>query len=333
MDSLTHIVLGMIEGELIAGKKLGKKAMLWGAIANSLPDIDVALSPFISVDHSLLSHRGFTHSILFAILISILAAIYFRRKNQALEFSGWLLLWGCGMFSHILIDSFTTYGTGWFEPFSHYRVSFNTIFVADPFFTLSLLVGAIALLIKKRFSSGRTTWALIGLIPAMTYLCYTFYNKAKIDTVTQTNFKSHGIATNSYMTTPSPLNNFLWYILAQDNNGFYTGYYSVFDKTDSIHFSYTPAQHELANQYADDARVQRLVRFSQGYYCITTDSIGEISLHDLRFGLTDLFTDKKDFVFTYDLKSNADGMMIQRGRMKAISSDAFKKLIERIKGI
>ncbi|MEI7802998.1 MAG: metal-dependent hydrolase [Bacteroidota bacterium] len=333
MDSLTHIVLGMIEGELIAGKKLGKKAMLWGAIANSLPDIDVIPSMFVSVDNSLLMHRGFTHSILFAILISILAAFYFRRKNHALEFSGWLLLWGCGMFSHILIDSFTTYGTGWFEPFSHYRVSFNTIFVADPFFTLSLLIGAIALLIKKRFSTRRTTWALIGLIPAMIYLCYTFYNKAKIDTVTLANFKSHGIAANRYMTTPSPLNNFLWYILAQDNNGFYTGYYSVFDKTDSIHFSFTPAQHELANQYADDAKVQRLIRFSQGYYCLTTDTIGKISLHDLRFGLTDLFTDKKDFVFTYDLKSNADGMMIQRGRMKAISSDAFKKLIERIKGI
>lgn len=107
--------------------------MLWGAIANSLPDIDVVISPFVSVDQSLLTHRGFTHSILFAILISILAAIYFRRKNQSLEFSGWLLLWGVGMFSHILIDSFTTYGTGWFEPFSHFRVSFNTIFVADPF--------------------------------------------------------------------------------------------------------------------------------------------------------------------------------------------------------
>ena len=47
MDSLTHIVIGMIEGELIVGKKLGKKAMLIGAIANSLPDIDVVTSLFV----------------------------------------------------------------------------------------------------------------------------------------------------------------------------------------------------------------------------------------------------------------------------------------------
>ena len=46
MDSITHTVLGMVEGELIAGKNLGKKAMLFGAIANNLPDIDVAFSFF-----------------------------------------------------------------------------------------------------------------------------------------------------------------------------------------------------------------------------------------------------------------------------------------------
>ena len=333
MDSITHIVLGMVEGELIAGKKLGKKAMLFGAIANSLPDIDVIPSLFATIENSLLMHRGFTHSILFAILFSIVAAFYFRRKNSALDFSGWLMLWGCGMFSHILIDSFTTYGTGWFEPFSHYRVSFNTIFVADPFFTISLLIGGIALLIKKKYSNGRTAWALIGLIPALIYLCYTFYNKQKVDTVTQQNFKSQELTVDRYMTTPSPLNNFLWYILAENKDGFYSGYYSVFDKNDSIRFSFTPMNSELANQYLNDAKVQKLIRFSQGYYCFTTDSSGAVSWHDLRFGMTDLFSDKKDFVFSYDLKNNNDGMVVQRGRMKSISSDAFKKLIERIKGI
>ena len=44
MDSLTHIVLGAAIGELMAGRKLGKKALLIGAIANSLPDIDFVAS-------------------------------------------------------------------------------------------------------------------------------------------------------------------------------------------------------------------------------------------------------------------------------------------------
>jgi len=44
MDSLTHTVLGACLGEVIAGKQLGKKAMLIGALANNLPDIDVLTS-------------------------------------------------------------------------------------------------------------------------------------------------------------------------------------------------------------------------------------------------------------------------------------------------
>jgi inner membrane protein len=40
MDSLTHIVLGACLGEVLLDRKLGRKAMLWGAIAQSAPDID-----------------------------------------------------------------------------------------------------------------------------------------------------------------------------------------------------------------------------------------------------------------------------------------------------
>ncbi len=333
MDSLTHIVIGMIEGELIAGKKLGKKAMLFGAIANSLPDIDVVTAFFVSVDKSLLQHRGFTHSILFAILISIAAAYLFSKRNQSLEFSGWLMLWGCGLFSHIFIDSLTAYGTGWFEPCTHTRVTFNTIFVADPFYTLPLLIAAIALLIKRGFSRGRTSWALIGLLPSLCYLGYTFYNKSMVNKIAEENFIHQEIKPTRYITTPTPLNNFLWFILAEDNDGYYTGYYSVFDKKDTVSFYYIAGNHEFGNEFINDESYKRLVRFSQGYYCLTKDSDGNISLHDLRFGLTDLFGAEKEFVFNYDLKKDGDQMVIQRGRMKAISSESFKKLIERIKGI
>jgi len=41
MDSLTHLALGACVGEAFFDKKIGKKALLWGALANSLPDIDL----------------------------------------------------------------------------------------------------------------------------------------------------------------------------------------------------------------------------------------------------------------------------------------------------
>jgi len=44
MDSITHIVLGACIGEVFIGKKAGKRALLLGAVANSLPDIDFVAS-------------------------------------------------------------------------------------------------------------------------------------------------------------------------------------------------------------------------------------------------------------------------------------------------
>ena len=43
MDSLTQIVLGAAVGEAVLGKKVGNKAMFYGAIAGTVPDLDLSL--------------------------------------------------------------------------------------------------------------------------------------------------------------------------------------------------------------------------------------------------------------------------------------------------
>lgn len=71
MDSLTQIVLGAAVGELAQGRKIGNRAMIWGAIAGTIPDLDVFIGKLYSdpVDE-LAFHRGITHSFFFAICIS-----------------------------------------------------------------------------------------------------------------------------------------------------------------------------------------------------------------------------------------------------------------------
>jgi len=41
MDSISQIALGAGVGELVLGKKIGNKAILFGAIAGTIPDLDV----------------------------------------------------------------------------------------------------------------------------------------------------------------------------------------------------------------------------------------------------------------------------------------------------
>ena len=89
MDSLTHIALGACIGEAFAGKKLGKKAMLWGAVVQSIPDIDFIAGTWLDTSENLLAHRGFTHSVLCMIIIvpllALLAEKLHRPHNIALK--------------------------------------------------------------------------------------------------------------------------------------------------------------------------------------------------------------------------------------------------------
>ncbi len=66
MDSLTQIVLGAACGEAVAGRKLGNRAMLWGAVGGTIPDLDVFATFFTNEIASTSFHRGFMHSFLFA---------------------------------------------------------------------------------------------------------------------------------------------------------------------------------------------------------------------------------------------------------------------------
>ncbi len=51
--------------EAFAGKTAGKKAMLWGAMAQSIRGIDFLISFWMDTSSNLLTHRRLTHPFLF----------------------------------------------------------------------------------------------------------------------------------------------------------------------------------------------------------------------------------------------------------------------------
>lgn len=74
-------------GEAFAGRVVGKKAMAWGILAQSIPDIDFIGALWLNTPTNLLAHRGFTHSFLFAILITPLLAILAKRWDSSHKIS------------------------------------------------------------------------------------------------------------------------------------------------------------------------------------------------------------------------------------------------------
>ena len=71
MDSLSQIVLGAAVGEAVLGKKLGNRAMVWGAVAGTLPDMDVLGQFFLNELDNLAFHRGISHSLTATVLGSL----------------------------------------------------------------------------------------------------------------------------------------------------------------------------------------------------------------------------------------------------------------------
>jgi inner membrane protein len=82
MDSITQIVLGAAVGEFVLGRKVGNKAMLWGAIAGTIPDLDVYQSLIFDTLRANELHRGFSHSILFSVIFAPILAWLVSHKEK-----------------------------------------------------------------------------------------------------------------------------------------------------------------------------------------------------------------------------------------------------------
>jgi inner membrane protein len=336
MDTLTHIVLGACIGEAVAGKQLGKKALIIGAVAQSLPDIDFVASFWLPTSTDLLAHRGITHSFFFALIVTPLLAWLFSStgKDGNISFRRWTVFWGFEILIHIFIDAFNVYGTGWFEPFSHYRVSFNTMYVADPLFTVWPAMASIALLVLNRSSTKRKLWAGIGVWISAAYLLLGVLFGLYINTKVKTDLDNRKISFKRFFVTPTPLNNLLWYVVAETDSGYNIGYRSVFDKATETNLHFVFRNDSLLKLSDNKEDIGHLVQFSQGYY--SADMRHDTLLfNDLRFGeILGWAEPNSGFVFYYYLQYPSENkMIVQRGRFAKWNKDALLVFLKRIRGI
>ena len=302
MDPLTHLTLGACTGELLLGRRFGKRAMLFGALAANLPDVDTFAGLFVPGDEALLLHRGFTHSFCFALLAGLLLAYIFNKWYPRIGYGAFALFFCVEIGLHDLLDTCTSYGTGLAEPFSHHRFSFHLLFVVDPLFTISLLVATIVLLIRKNAGVSRARWAAGAIVISMLYVGIALFCKSRLDP-------------EATLTTPAPFNCFLWYCVKQTGDGYYTGYQSVFDK-EPVSYEYHPQNRQLLT-----SPEPYLMRFADRYYTVSQAG-GQLYFNIIRFGqIQGWQTKDASFVLSYPLGAKGDeNMIIQKGRLTGWNS-------------
>lgn len=318
MDAITQITLGAAIGEATLGKKVGNKAILWGGISGTIPDLDVIAGPFMDTVSRLAFHRSFTHSITFALIFAPLLGylIYRLYRGRDGTWKDWTYLVFWATVTHPLLDNFTSYGTQFFWPFSSYRIAFNTIFVIDPLYTVPLLACVIVVLFLKRTSEKRRVFNYLGIGISSLYLMFTAANKIYINSVFEKELQSQGIEFRQTLTAPTPMNNILWRGVAESPDGFYEGYYSLFDKNHQIKFDYIPRNQHLLEDYKDNVQIEKLIWITKGYYSLNEED-GSLIFNDMRYGrLNGWGKFEGEFVFSFRITKFGshyrDNLYVQR---------------------
>ncbi len=409
MDSLTQIVLGAACGEVVAGKKIGNRAMLWGAVGGTIPDLDVFASFFMDEIGSTSFHRGFMHSFLFAALAPwVLAKLtqwfyganvykrrgykagamaiwlifylgaatginfipvllgeglswyalvptlalggwfvwklwqdYWRRDLQMVEASyrTWVALFFWSIFTHPILDCFTSWGTQIFQPFHDLRVQWCTVSVVDPICTVPFLILLVVASRMSKSNPARVWWNWAGLTWFCGYLLvYTMWHKSAVNHSFETTLASKNIQYQRYYTNPTLFNNIVWSGIAEGDTAYYFGQFGFNDcKREFNPISVIPKNHQLLDVVPPNSRAGYFLRwFSDGYYNVIPYRGDTLQVNDLRFGLLGDSLRGKNYVFPFLVFKNEKGEwdIHANNRSKenmAASKSAFSELWLRIK--
>jgi inner membrane protein len=117
-----HALVGATLSKVLDKKRV-KILLVLAIISAILPDIDVVSFKLGYAYEHWLGHRGFTHSILFAVLWSVLLSLVFGKSNKLLFF----IVLFFSTISHAILDAMTNggLGVGFFIPFENTRYFFG----------------------------------------------------------------------------------------------------------------------------------------------------------------------------------------------------------------
>ena len=350
MDSLTQIVLGASVAEATLGKKIGNKAIILGAIAGTLPDLDIITRFFVDDLTASVMHRGFSHSLIFPfiaapILAWILNKIY--SKYQNVSYFDWLKMFFLAIITHPLLDAQTTWGTQLFWPFQ-WRIAIENIFIIDPIYTLPFLTFLILTAFQNRLSRKRKLYNSLGLIISSTYLLATLAFKGIAHYKVAEALEKNNIEYKDINTRATYFNSILWSAQIELEDSYMFTYYSLFDKSMPVFTKKFPKNHDLLKPFINEKKIQQLIILSNGHYIMSNEN-DNLIFWNLKLGQKGFDKNASPYIWSYIIeKNNKEQIQLDETneKMDALKvkeirsfrnnrkySEEFSKFYERLKGI
>lgn len=288
MDSLTQIVLGAAVGEVLLGKKLGWKAQFLGAIAGTIPDLDILTNLFTNDELiKLLAHRSYTHSWFIQLFMALpLAYLSSRIDKVNYNFKKYFWFWYLAFVTHSLLDAFTAYGTRLFLPFSNELVAFNIVSVIDFFYTLPFLFLLLLCLFFKKDNPKRLKIAILSLVISTSYLGINGIIKYNLHQKYKDELALKKINYQELSTNPTILNGFLWNAVVKSKDTIYCSEYSVFQKTKEIEFVPFVQNKQLEKGF--EGKILNVLKwFANDLYILEKEGNDTLNFYILKWGRMD----------------------------------------------
>ena len=289
MDSLTQIALGAAVGVAVMRRRTAVwKSALWGAVAGTLPDLDVL------VDHgdpilNMVLHRGESHALFWLTLFSpLLTAVVVAVHRERTQWRAWWLALWLALVTHPLLDALTVYGTQLALPFSNHPFGVASVFIIDPLVTLPWLAGT-AWALATRGSSAGLRANVLGLALGSAYLGAGFVAQQVVARQALASLQQQGVAAPRVLVTPAAFSVLLWRVVAVTPTHYLEGYRSLLDAAGPMHFDRFDRGAALDAELQGHAGVQRIRDFSHGFYKLQEVG-GRVLVSDLRMGAEPNYT-------------------------------------------
>ena len=283
MDSVSQLALGAAVSVAVMGRRTAVwKAALWGAVAGTLPDLDVLIEHGDPIRNMVL-HRAETHALFWLTLFSLpLAASVSRLHGEWAQWRRWWMAMWLALVTHPLLDTMTVYGTQLALPFSDRPFGVGSIFIIDPLYTLPLLAGAGWALASRGSARGLKANAA-GLMLSSAYLVWGVLAQGHVERVARQSLAVQGVDVEQVLVTPTAFNSVLWRVVVLAGSTYHEGFYSLFDGGRQITFDRFERGTALGSALQDIEGVQRIAAFSKGFYKLHANDT-QLLVTDLRMG-------------------------------------------------
>ena len=334
------------------GKRLGKRALAWGALLGILPELDVLVFPFLETASKSTWHHGVSHSLLLLGITAYglahgLAKIWKKEKITKPQAGGLVAaVWG----AHLLAECLTVEGTAALWPFLAKRVAFNCLPEVDFLFTGPLVITALwmAFLREEKQKkprgkkvappSKRRKLCVCGLGLSAGYALLAVGMKFVASAGFEADLARRGVTFERRMESPTPYNILLWRAVVDRGDELRVGYRTIFELPQTpVRWTIYPKGQAALAAVAGLHETASLTKSTDGWW-LARPNVQGAWLGDLRFPETRVWGNKKNMVdsrlaFSWLIQKTAKGDPLRQIYPDgANSGDFLQRRVARIFG-